>query len=460
MNPIKPLISNNTKKLLHRFRRESIDAVEMNKYLQAHPETNRNIGSLPYDWLKSFSVNERKNVTQQVQDVLTSFSAKTADVPGHGRRSGYSFVDAQHFSNEYTKLVESLKQILKRDDIKIKHAGSGAVKNCHRLDVGEYSYALSSFRAPCAAKEGFGEYYKSGHGRGYEPQNAFTAYKNASHGRWAKPFMVRVSDTEDEGGYILSKFVDKGAKAPFGFIQKACDAFINLDESGNLINNINIDIGGCLVNKNHIRDSFLRYWRGYFAQMMDNNAAIMKDFCALKVMKYLLEQKQNGADILAKDYVNTLPEDFDERARGYVVKMIRSMRNVRKQKNELIKSGRFDEIKNILQKDLDNLYLFDSNKNMIDDFLKILKDFPRLIVEEIGLSSNSSLDGWISMYHECGQFINFACLENRYTKNDIINFLEKHYENIRIDRNLVEKFRKSFAIEKELDVMENKYIML
>lgn len=451
INPVKH------KNLLHWFKRESVSAEKINKYLKAYPQTERTVGALPYDWIKSFPENERSKVTQLVQDTFTSFAKDTGAVRGISRVSGWSRVDVQKFASGYEILVNNLKKILKRDDIVINHAGSGALKNCHRLDVGEYSYALSGFRAPNATKEGFEGYFKTGHGRGYEPQNAVTAYKKGAHGRWAKPFMIRLSDKEDEGGFILSKFIDKRKKAPFGFLQKLGDYFVNLDEADDVINNINTDIGGCIVNKNFLKDSTIRYMRNYFAKMLDNNTVWTQKLYSDEVQVFLIEQKQKGVDILSDNFIKNLPFSGSEKKNALTV--LKSLKKLRKQKDELIirNQNKFDEIKELLQKDLNTTYNFERHKENAAEFIRKAMYFPQLAADEIGLSNNVLLDSWLNLYHEYGKVVDLKSLKKNFTQKDILKFLDEHYVNIRYSDDLVNKFAKTFGIENEIKILEENF---
>ena len=65
------------KNLLHLFKKKSISAEKLDNYLQQFPKTGRNIGALPYDWIKSVNPENRALVTKQVQDTFTSFSRET-----------------------------------------------------------------------------------------------------------------------------------------------------------------------------------------------------------------------------------------------------------------------------------------------------------------------------------------------------------------------------------------------
>ena len=56
----------NSKNLYHVVKKRSLNQHELNSYLKAHPEFNRVIGSLPYDWLKDL---EQKSDIKQLDSI-------------------------------------------------------------------------------------------------------------------------------------------------------------------------------------------------------------------------------------------------------------------------------------------------------------------------------------------------------------------------------------------------------
>lgn len=120
--------------LLHWFKKRSVSAENLNKYLKLKPDADRNIGSLPYDWIKAFDESERPKITRLVQDTFCSFSKETAGAKGKNLR----YISPELFLQAHEKLAAALKNILKREDISVSYQGSGALKNCHRLDIGDF----------------------------------------------------------------------------------------------------------------------------------------------------------------------------------------------------------------------------------------------------------------------------------------------------------------------------------
>ncbi len=441
--------------LYHWFQKKSINAENLNKYLELKPDTNRNVGALPYDWIKSFPKQERASVTQQVQDILSEFARITDWLQGEGKFKGWAKIDPADFLLDHEFILKELKKILKRDDIKISYAGSGAIKNCQRLDVGDYSYALSGFRSERACKWGFGDYFQRGHGRGYEPQNAITAYKRGAHGRFAKPFTVKVSANEERGGFILSKFVDKQSKAPIGKMQQSRGYFVNLDPSGDTINNINTDIGGCMVNLRHILNKNTRNTWTYFAKMFDTNMERLSNPVATKVQKYLMTEKQKGTDILSLDFINNMKLNKEER--DFAVKFIRSLKKSRVQKENPIKSGKYEEVKKLLQEDINTMFTDRINQNeKLEDIKKHFESYPALFAEELGLSNVPVLENWVDLYRDCGKEFDIN-LKNYFSKKDVVAFFDKNYDFCRNNDALINRFKKDYKIEKELEKFEKRY---
>ena len=73
-------VSTAPRKLLRWFQRENVWARELNQYLMANPQTNRRVGSLPYEWIKDIEPSRRAQITQEVCDVFERFATQTKDL--------------------------------------------------------------------------------------------------------------------------------------------------------------------------------------------------------------------------------------------------------------------------------------------------------------------------------------------------------------------------------------------
>ena len=221
------------KNLLHLFKRQNVNVRYLSRYVENFPQTEKRIGALPPDWLKNLSRDEYAKATLEVDEALQQFAIDRAESPWN-------------FEQTQKTLVETLNKILRRDDAKTEHLGMGAYKLCQKLIVGDYSYALATFKyeAPKSAQ----------HGKYAEPQKIFWVYKNYLHGRVAKPFMSHFSCSElDDGGYILTKFIDKGDKEramkPLNILRDGFYRLCNEDNTPvNGINGVCIDVGGFIEN--------------------------------------------------------------------------------------------------------------------------------------------------------------------------------------------------------------------
>lgn len=191
-----------TEKILHlrTIKKKYITAEKLNRFRAKIPDGERRIGSLPYDWIKRIEKDKISDITRSACDVFEKFSIEIEDISN--RYTGK--VDKlEKLKQAQSALLQSLQKILKRDDIDITYVGSGSLKHCQRLDIGKYSYAISTFKSEKSANRLFSDYFCRGHGKGNEPQSLFTLFKRGSHGRFVKPFLANLSGMYDAGGYIL-----------------------------------------------------------------------------------------------------------------------------------------------------------------------------------------------------------------------------------------------------------------
>ena len=225
------------------IKKEYITAEKLNRFRAKIPDGERRIGSLPYDWIKRIEKDKISDITRSACDVFEKFSIEIEDISN--RYTGK--VDKlENLKQAQSALLQSLQKILKRKDIDITYVGSGSLKHCQRLDVGKYSYAVSTFKSEKSANRLFSDYFCRGHGKGNEPQSLFTLFKRGSHGRFVKPFLANLSGMYDAGGYILSKFIDENhpKKTELGTFLAERAFVYNTDP--NIIRGISIESGGCI----------------------------------------------------------------------------------------------------------------------------------------------------------------------------------------------------------------------
>ena len=370
--------------LLHIAKRRLINAQEVNSLLKTMPENQRKLGSLPYDFLERFPKSARTEITKNVADVFENFSKEATEAEDSNDMYVYAI------KNPAEKMVEKLKEILKRDDIKTSYVDSGSFKNCQKLVVGDYAYALSTFKKyPIYDARG---YFREAHGKGNEAQAIFTAYKRFSQGRVCRPFLSSLSGEHEEGGFILSKFIDSlhPKKVERGKFAQSRDALKNIDTLGNSIQGIFIEAGGFVYNKKHIQNPEVRKGWKELAYCMDRNIELLNSPIANEVQGLLVMGIDGGLDICDKDILNSIIENEPIHRQKIARKLVKNIERARTIKNEAIKNGTYDKIKQLLKEDLCEFYPYEkyspefSEKHDIDD---IYEGYPRLMAYELQINN-------------------------------------------------------------------------
>ena len=299
----KIISSTTSKNFYHLAKRNVICAKKLQKFYKKHPDASRTLGALPFDWLKNIHPDERANVTEAVSDCFVKFAKETKDYDEFvfPRRTKMSIIKTQSaFRPMYASLQEQLSAILKRDDISIDYEGSGIFKTCAKLNVGDYSYALSTFKDKGCGSQ-YRNYYIFCHGRGMEPQHVFVNQKRSPHGSFVRPFMSHVCLGEEFDGFILSKYVNMrcSQKIPRGVFSNSRNFFLDVD-SHNRYNGVSFEAGGRFPNPAYIEDPKERFIWQQFAQIIDGNIADLakkKLVTPLIVQDFLLEKSMANVDI-------------------------------------------------------------------------------------------------------------------------------------------------------------------
>ena len=328
--------------LYHWFKHDNVFAANINEYIKHYPDTKRRIGSLPIDWLKNLPRDEFAHATEQVDTALHEFAKTVEENTFLPALSNNNDALRKHFAELSKNLIEALKQILKRDDIEIKYADEGGFKYCQKLTVGDYSYALSTFKPEKSEVGPFAT-----HGQYIEPQKIFWVYKKAPHGRVAKPFMSRfcVSDEAGYGGYILSKFIDKEdekrAKKPLNPYRERFYPLTNGDNYNhkNEINGVWIECGDIEENPDYKYIPDKEFWKNLLI-FLDGMQTSWNHY-SRRAEKFLLEQIDNGKDIFNMD-LRTLESD-DPLICREAIKMVQRLRTVNKLKTKLEAKGEFEQ---------------------------------------------------------------------------------------------------------------------
>lgn len=434
-----------SKKFLHVAKRKLVNAQELNSYLKAEKQTNQAIGTLPFDFLKHSKKADRGNITQKAIEIFANFAKEATEIEETCATYVYEITKPAE------KMVNALKKLLKREDINSNYVDSGSFKNCQKLTVGKYSYALSTFKKyPIFNERG---YFREAHGKGNEAQSIFTAYKRFSQGRVCKPFLANLSAEAQEGGFILSKFIDtlhplKVERGPF--LQNR-DALKNIDPLGNTIQGIFIEAGGFIYNKKHIQDPKLRAIWKEFATCIDTNLKLINSEASNKIHDFLLAASDCDLDICDTVILKNLLENKSQDKQKMAKKIVKNIERARLLKNNAIKNGTFEEIKKILKEDLCELFPFEEYSPEFHDkaeLIDIYKNYPRLIAKELEINNIPPLKSMLKLMEDHFCMIDID-LSSYYTLKDAMEVFTKNYNEVK-DWESLKIMAKRFGLEHRL----------
>lgn len=434
----------NSKNLYHVVKKRSLNQHELNSYLKAHPEFNRVIGSLPYDWLKD--LEQKSDIKQLRASVASAFSQFASDISDiHTRRYLEAIRGSKLKLKKFHKRLEQeLKDILKRQDISVSYAGSGAFKHCHKISVGDYEYALSTFvNNKGFLNEKYSNYFNTYfQGKGYEPQNVFTMYKNGPHGRWVKPFFSKVSRVDDTDGFVFSTFINK-TRTPKNLIgtleRKHLRVFCNDDNINNTINGVHIDVGACVINDKCLKKQTLRNQLLPIVRLFDSVNRIVDDYAYRSLDNLVAGDICNNIDIFHKNYLKKYSLSHSQKK--VMSNIIRHLKSLEKLKNNAEKKGLLESIKNVLNSDLQEEFPYE--KDIRGDLLKYYsKSFSKLL----GVSNKPNARDVILNYD---QFAFWGTIQKDYTQNEIIDGLIQSWKQVSQKRSLLKQIYKDFAITNE-----------
>ncbi len=411
------ITSNN---LLHIFKKRLVNAQQLNNYLKTKSDSIRRIGTLPVDFFQKIDKNERSKATQNIGDIFERFAIETEFLDENS-----NFCDSEMYTGARKKMVDSLKEILHRNDIESCYVDSGSFKNCHKLTIGKFSYALSTFKKyPLYDPKG---YFRKSHGKGNEPQNIFTVYKRFSQGRICKPFLANLSGEKSEGGFILSKFIEPehDKKVELGSFQKARSYVKNTDTSGNTINGIFIEAGGFEPNERYIEDFNLRILHKKFAECLDANINLLKSPLANKVQFDLLN--------IANSEIPLNSLNYSKEEQKIIKKLIKHLKRIQTLIIEASNKGHLDSVKNLLSEDLRYLYPFNEYSIEFygnDEVTEAYKGYPLLLSNALGINNVPDIKTMLNMLEEdfCIAEVDFA---KYYGKNEIQKFLSNHRNEVK-----------------------------
>lgn len=430
----------NSKNLYHVVKKQSLNQNELSAYIITHPEFNRLIGALPYDWLQVAPNKNIKNLSENVAAAFSEFAQAISDI--HTQKYFAAIRGAKlRFKNFQKILEQKLKDILQRRDISVNYAGSGAFKHCHKITVGNYDYALSTFiNNENWLDEKYSNYFNDYfQGKGYEPQNIFTLYKKGEHGRWVKPFFSKVAGADDADGFMLTKFIDKSRKEKSSqgvFERKHLRVKNNDYARRNTINGVFIDAGSSIINDKYIENKELRSLWLDFARVFDRTNKLFENYKYIKLDNLVAKDISNNIDIFDKNY---LKRYLLSPAQKRIISIIlMNLKTTLKLKNKAEKTGMLDSVRNIFNKDLqeefpylEELWGTQENKYYSKSFSKLLGISNKLDPKEIVLR-----------YY----YLPFFELKTDYSQSEIIEGMIQSWQHISKKRNLLKKICKDFSI--------------
>ena len=400
-----------TAKLLHYARVRPMTNIK--NYRMQNPYSLGRFGCLPSDWLKGVDTFERAPVTDSVHDVLREYSCQLRSA----KISSCSEYDSSVHGGD--KLIKRLKEILKRDDVKLEYDNHGRFKDCTKITVGDKSYALVTMRSNVY----------SGPMGSDDILYSFLAYNRGSQGRFARPFMGNYHNT---GEYLLSKYIEDShpRKVDLDNILGSRQYIVHSD-----VNDINsklgikYDGGGILINERYIADPFIRYnWFRFANKLHSERSLILRTFefdegrisfsDKDKVQNYLFKLKHEGVDLCNVD-ARELMKDFTPEERKFAIKLICVLRKARKLKKELLQTGEYEEYKKLLTEDLRYNYPF----TKYSDFVRICRGYPKLVADELGVNNlPEKLDEDTFYLFSAGQ-ISGAVFKKLFTRDQVKSFL-------------------------------------
>ena len=123
---------------------------------------------------------------------------------------------------------------------------------------------------------------------------------------------------------------------------------------------------------------------------MDRNIELLNSPIANEVQGLLVMGIDGGLDICDKDILKSIIENEPIHRQKIARKLVKNIERARTIKNEAIKNGTYDEIKQLLKEDLCEFYPYEkyspefSEKHDIDD---IYEGYPRLMAYELQINN-------------------------------------------------------------------------
>lgn len=429
------------KNFYHFIKKHNLNQKNLCDYLNTYPNTNRVIGSLPYDWIKSVPKNEIPQMLENIAQSFSKFSEMLSQI--HTKKNQFQAIrGAKVRMKKFQKqLTKELSEILKRNDISIEYENSGSFKHCHKLSVGDYKYALSTFISKGNEFDYFNELNQ---GKGYEPQNSFTIYKNGEHGRWVKPFIAKIARENDSDGFILSKFIDSTRKAKFfqGIFERKHLKIKNNDYgSRNLVQGICCDIGGCVFNSEFINDKELKKLWQELARKFDEINSMLPKYTSFD--NIISRDIDNNVNIFNEHYIDWISWKYIISKKNKVVfkTLIKNLEYASNISKNAEAKGLKEELIKIFNKDLQNEFPYkDECWYGLED-----KYYSKAFTKILGISNKLDPKDVVLSYEHLPSFD----VQTDYTQAEIIEGMRAAWDEIKSNKSLIKQLRNDFNIDDE-----------
>ncbi len=166
---------------------------QVEKILEACPDTSRCIGTLPYSWLDKIPKTERSSYIQKINNLFSDFANQT---------SLSREVNEETFSQIMNNFANKLELALNQK-VDVSFLGKGTIGRTFKIKVNNEEFVIKTF-FPDPIKYG----YYSPHGKGVEICNACFASKHAIKGEFADFYFGNFARHNDNDGFIVTKFID------------------------------------------------------------------------------------------------------------------------------------------------------------------------------------------------------------------------------------------------------------
>ena len=440
--------ANYPKNFYHYIKKHNLNQKELCDYLHIYPNTKRVIGSLPYDWIKSIPQDEIPKILDNITQSFSKFSEMLSSI--HIKNHFQVIRGAKVRMKKFQKqLQRELSEILKRDDISIEYLSSGSFKHCHKLSIGDYKYALSTFIENDGwLDKKYSNYFNEfNQGKGYEPQNSFTLYKNGEHGRWTKPFIAKIARENDSDGFILSKFIDTTRKAKFlqGIFERKHLKIKNEDYGArNLVQGVCCDTGGSKFNSEFISNKELRkLWQG-LAHRFDETNKIFSKYKYRLFDNVILKDIDNNVNIFDKNYISWLSLRYiiSKKERNILTTFIKHLEYTANMRKVAETKGLKDELVTIFNKDLQQEFPYENECwNGMEE-----KYYSKAFTKILGISNKLASKDLVLLYNYLPSFK----VKTDYTQAEIIEGMIASWEKIKSDKPFIKRLRKDFNIDNEM----------